>query len=116
MSPLLAALVVGALFAAGVRLLLDRSVVRLILGLALIGNAVNLLVFTASGTLRDAPPLVPPGASAPPALHADPLPQALVLTAIVIGFALVSFTAVLVYRAYRELRTDDLDEMRRAEP
>ncbi|MEE4299971.1 MAG: NADH-quinone oxidoreductase subunit K [Pseudomonadales bacterium] len=116
MSPLLAALVVGALFAAGLRLLLERSIVRLILGLALIGNAVNLLVFTAAGTLRDAPPLVALGEGAPAAGHADPLPQALVLTAIVIGFALVSFTAVLVYRAYSELGTDDLDEMRRAEP
>jgi multicomponent Na+:H+ antiporter subunit C len=64
---------------------------------------------------RGQPPLVPPGGSAPPLPHADPTPQALILTAIVIGFGVLAFALVLVYRTYRTVGTDDLDELRRTD-
>lgn len=106
------AFVIGALFAASVYLILRRSIVKLIIGLALMGQAVNLLIFTAGGLTRAQPPLVPEGQTAPLAGSADPVPQALILTAIVISFGVLAFTAVLVKRAYQTVGTDDLDEMR----
>lgn len=106
------AVVIGGLYAAGLYLLLQRSVVRIIFGLILLSHAANLLIFTASGITRNIPPLVPQGASMAAAGHADPVPQALVLTAIVIGFAVLAFAAVLVERACDTVGTDDVDEMR----
>ena len=82
------------------------------LGLVALGHGANLLVFVAGGLRRGAPPLVAPGDVAPPVGHADPIPQALVLTAIVIGFAVVAFAAVLVVRVCQVTGTDDLDQMR----
>ncbi|MEM1428585.1 MAG: Na+/H+ antiporter subunit C [Pseudomonadota bacterium] len=110
------ALLVGALVAAAVYLMLSRSIVRFLFGLVLISNAANLVIFAAGGLTLGAPPLVPEGADAPPALVANALPQALVLTAIVIGFGLFAFALALVYRAYTALGTTDSDEMRIAEP
>lgn len=105
------AVVVGGLFAASVYLLLQRSIVKLALGLSLIGNAANLLIFTAAGIVRGEAPLVPVGADRPAEGAADPLAQALILTAIVIGFGVLAFTLVLLHRAYQETRSDDLDEL-----
>lgn len=110
------AVVVGILFACGVYLLLRRDLVRVVVGVALITNAVNLLFFAAGRLTRFNPPLVAEGEVAPELPFANPLPQALILTAIVIGFGLLAFTLVLVYRAQRELNTLDPDEMRVAEP
>jgi multicomponent Na+:H+ antiporter subunit C len=109
------AFVVGGLFAAGLYLVLRRSMVKLLLGLAIITNAVNLLIFTAAGLTADRPPLVQAGADAPPTPYADPLPQAFILTAIVIGFGVLSFAVVLVLKAYQALGADDLDRMRSTE-
>ena len=109
---LLNALVIGGLFAAAVYLLLRRSLAKLIIGLALLGNATNLLIFNVAGLTRGRPPLVPEGAHQPTPPFADPLPQALILTAIVIGFGLLAFTVVLFQRAYQTVGTDDLDEMK----
>lgn len=106
------AFVIGALFAAAVYLMLRRSIVKLIIGLSLMGQAVNLLIFTAGGLTRARPPIVPEGAEVPVAGSADPVPQALILTAIVISFGVLAFTAVLVKRVYQTVGTDDLDEMR----
>ncbi len=106
-------LVIGSLFAAGVYLILRRSMVKLLFGLLLLGHGANLLIFTAGGLRVAAPPLVPTGLGAPHAGHADPVPQALVLTAIVIGFAVVAFAAVLVKRAYGALGSDDMAELER---
>ena len=106
------AVVVGGLYAAGLYCLLQRSLLRLIIGLVLLGHAANLLIFTAAGLTRAQPPLIPPGAREPPLPHADPLPQALILTAIVIGFGVIAFALVLVHRVYATVGTDDVDEMR----
>ncbi|MEM9247788.1 MAG: Na+/H+ antiporter subunit C [Pseudomonadota bacterium] len=110
------ALLVGAMVAAAVYLMLSRSIVRFLFGLVLISNAANLVIFAAGGLTLGAPPLVPEGADAPPAFVANALPQALVLTAIVIGFGLFAFALALVYRSYLALGTIDTDEMRLAEP
>jgi len=107
----LLAVVVGCLFAAGVYLILRRSAVKLVFGLILLGHGANLLIFTAGGLREGAPPLVPAAMTAPAPGHADPIPQALVLTAIVIGFAVVAFAAVLVKRVCRVLGNDDLMAM-----
>lgn len=112
----LLAFVVGGLVAAGVYLILSRNLVRLIIGVALLSNAVNLTLFTAGRLTRANPPLIPTGAEVPESPFANPLPQALILTAIVIGFGLLAFTLVLIYRANQELGTVDPDEMRLAEP
>jgi multicomponent Na+:H+ antiporter subunit C len=106
------AFVVGGLFAAGLYLIMRRSIVKLTIGLVLLSQAANLLIFTASGLIRGSPPLVPAGETSPPAPYADPLPQALILTAIVISFGVLAFTLVLVKRAYQTVGTDDLDDMR----
>jgi multicomponent Na+:H+ antiporter subunit C len=107
----LLAFTVGGLVAAAVFLLLRRSLAKIILGLALLTNAVNLLIFTVGGLTRAAPPITSEGADAPALPVADPLPQALILTAIVIGFGVLAFMMVLAYRAYQEVGSDDLDRM-----
>jgi multicomponent Na+:H+ antiporter subunit C len=111
----LLALVVGILFGAGVYMLTRRSMVRLTVGLGLLGHAANLLVFTAGGLAQGRPPLVQAGASAPSAGHADPIPQALILTAIVIGFATLAFFLALVHRVYHTVGTDDLHRLEAAD-
>jgi multicomponent Na+:H+ antiporter subunit C len=109
---LLLSVVVGVLFGVGVYLMMRRTLVQLLIGLGMIGNAANLLIFSASGLTRNQPPLVPEGASAPPVPHADPVPQALILTAIVISFGVVAFTLALADRAYREVGSDRVGELR----
>lgn len=109
------ALVIGGLYAAALYLMLRRSMARVIVGLALLTNATNLLIFVAGGLTRAAPALVPAGAAAPVPPVADPLPQALILTAIVIGFGLLAFTMVLAFTAYRATGTDDLDELQQTD-
>jgi multicomponent Na+:H+ antiporter subunit C len=106
------AVVVGGLYAAGLYLILRRSLVKLAIGLALIGYAANLLIFTAGHLVRAQAPVIAFDASIPAAPHADPLPQALILTAIVISFGVTAFTIVLLKRAYQTVGSDDLDEMR----
>jgi multicomponent Na+:H+ antiporter subunit C len=110
------ALLVGALYAAAFYLLLARSSIKLIFGLLLLGHAANLLIFTAGGLVRVNPAIVPPGAERPLPGYADPIPQALILTAIVISFAVLAFAAVLVKRAYVESGTDDTEQIQTTEP
>lgn len=110
------ALIIGLLVACSVYLMLSRNVLRFIFGLVLLSNAANLTIFTAGRLTRAEPPLVPSGLPAPPELVANALPQALILTAIVIGFGLFAFSLSLVFRTYRELGTLDSDAMRLAEP
>lgn len=106
------ALVTGAIYAAGLYMMLRRSVVRSLIGLALLGHAANLLLFTAAGITRGRPPLVPPGEETVSQKVADPLPQALVLTAIVISFGVLAFATALIHRTHTATGTDDLDQLR----
>ena len=106
----------GLFLSVGLYLLLSRSLIRMLLGLALLGNAVNLLILVAGRLTRIVPPIALDGTSSPLPGSANPLPQALILTAIVIGFAMFAFLLVLAYRAYQTLDADDTDTMRDAEP
>ncbi|MDJ0943715.1 MAG: Na+/H+ antiporter subunit C [Kiloniellales bacterium] len=110
------AVLVGILVATSVYLMLARNVLKFLIGLVLLSNAANLTIFTAGRLNRAVPPLIPEGLDAPAGVVANALPQALVLTAIVIGFGLLAFALVLVYRGYRALGTLDSDAMREAEP
>jgi multicomponent Na+:H+ antiporter subunit C len=105
----LLALATGILFGAGVYLMLRRSLIKVVLGLGLVSNAANLLIFTSASLRRGVPPIVPPGSDALSAAAADPLPQALILTAIVITFGVQAFALVLVYRAYLATGSEDPD-------
>ncbi|WP_371060064.1 Na+/H+ antiporter subunit C [Rhodosalinus sp. 5P4] len=113
---LLLAIVCGALVAAAVYLMLAGDMLRFVFGLLLMSNAANLVIFTGGRLTEGAPALIAEGADAPAGMVANALPQALVLTAIVIGFGLFAFAVVLLLRAWTELGTLRGDEMRLAEP
>ena len=107
------AFVVGGLYAAGLYMIMRRSIVKLIIGLGLLGHAANLLIFTVGRvTLGSPPPIIGHEETKLFEPFADPLPQALILTAIVIGFGVQAFATVLVKRAYQTVGTDDFDQMR----
>jgi multicomponent Na+:H+ antiporter subunit C len=109
---ILAAIVVGGLFGAGVYLLMSRSPVRLIIGLVLLSNPTNLLIFVAAGLIRGKVPLIPPDSLRAVEATADPLPQALILTAIVISFGVLAFALVLFSRTFKSTAATTLDEMK----
>lgn len=109
---LILAITIGILFAVAAFLLLRRSVVKMILGIAVLSQAVNLLILTSAGLKTGAVAFVPGGSTALAADAADPLPQALILTAIVISFGLLAFTLAMTQRADEMVGTDDLDEMK----
>jgi len=106
------AIVIGVLYATGLYMMLSRSIVKVIFGLVLLGHAANLLIFVGGGLVRAIAPLIAADQTTVPEGAADPVPQALVLTAIVIGFALTAFAAALVKRTYEAVGTDDPDVMR----
>ena len=107
------ALAAAVLYGTGIYLMLRRRLAQLIIGLGLLSNGTNLLIFAAGGLTRGQPPVVPPGASALVMPYADPVPQALVLTAIVIGFGLLAFSLALAHRVHATLGTDDVDDVGR---
>ncbi|MEM7112925.1 MAG: Na+/H+ antiporter subunit C [Chloroflexota bacterium] len=112
---ILLAIIVGVLYAAAIYMMMSRSIVKLILGLALLGHASNLLIFSMGDLVRGRPPLISDGADVPVPPFADPLPQALILTAIVIGLGAVAFAIVLVRSVYQQVSTDDIDQLRSSE-
>lgn len=95
--PLVLVAVMVVMFACGIYLMLDRALTRILLGFLLVGNATNLLIFMMSGSFGAAP-LV---GGADPADMSDPLPQAFILTAIVITFGISAFMLALIYRSWR---------------
>ena len=111
----LLAILVGILFASGLYMLMRRSIVKLVIGLSLLGHGANLLIFTVGGITRGVPPFIPPGQVVPAGPIPDPLPQALILTAIVIGFGVQAFALVLIKRAYESVGTDDIEKIRSTE-
>src|SRR5690606_21186535 len=106
---------ISAIMAIGLYLLLSRHIVRIVYGVMLISASVNLVIFLAGRIGATPPPVMSVGETALAAGSANPLPQALVLTAIVIGFSLVSFVVALALTAYRRLGTLDSSEMEAAE-
>ncbi len=115
MEPIFA-VTVAVFFATSIYLLLSKHIIRILLGVAIFGNAVNLTIFTAGRLMREVPPIIPVDLDMPAGATANPLPQALILTAIVISFSFFAFLLVLAFRSYQELGTDDTDGMRVAEP
>ncbi|MGX9963544.1 NADH-quinone oxidoreductase subunit K [Roseomonas sp. F4] len=109
-------LTIGVLVAAAAYLLLARDLPRGLLGFVLLGTATNLIIFASGRIGTMTPPLVAADAQGLVATAANPLPQALVLTAIVIGFGLAAFALVLVMRAHAVLGTASAEEMQEAEP
>lgn len=101
-------ILVGVLVSVAVYLLLSRSIIRIILGSAVLSHAVHLLLMVMGGLKQGSVPLLGENASS----YTDALPQALILTAIVISFAVTAFLLVLAYRTYKETGLDDLHEMR----
>lgn len=109
------ALAVGLVIAAGTWLVLSRSLLRCLIGLALLGNGVNLLLYASGRMTTNLPPVIG-AAESTLAVAANPLPQALVLTAIVISFALLCFSLVLAVRLLESGGSDDVTLLRAAEP
>jgi multicomponent Na+:H+ antiporter subunit C len=97
----------GALTSTGVYLLLERNLTRMLLGLLLIGNAVNLLILTVGGPSGNPP--VHGRTSDGETVTADPLAQGMVLTAIVISMGIAAFVLALTYRSYRLSRAEEVD-------
>ncbi len=109
-------LVTGALYAAAIYSLLRRSLVRLALGLVLLGHATNLALFVANGVSRALPPLLPADGAPLAGPLSDPLPQAFILTAIVINFGMLALLLVVVHRTGREVGSDDIEALRTEDP
>lgn len=108
-------LAIGVMAAVAAYLLMSRNVLRMVLGLLVLGNSANLTIFVAGRMSSTLPPLVAAGETTI-TTSANPLPQALILTAIVISFALTAFTVVLLQKTHERLHINDTDEMRIAEP
>ncbi len=103
------AFVIGGLVAVSIYLLMRRDLVRKVIGVVILSNAVNLTLFTLGRVTRGVSPLIADSAKYPPTGSANPLSQALILTAIVIGFGMLSFSLVLLYRTNRTRRTVDAE-------
>jgi multicomponent Na+:H+ antiporter subunit C len=100
------AVLVAVLVAGGIVLLLERSLTRVLLGAALLGNGINVMILAMSGTLGDAP-IVGQG---PQDEMSDPLPQVMVLTSIVITFAMTAFLLALAYRSWQLQGNDEVQD------
>jgi multicomponent K+:H+ antiporter subunit C len=109
MTPLLFALGVGVLTATGVYLLLRARTFDVILGLTLLSYAVNVFIFLMGRIAVGKPPIIDPARAPTLAEYADPLPQALVLTAIVISFAMTAVMLVIALRAHAQTGSDHVD-------
>ncbi|WP_455660509.1 Na(+)/H(+) antiporter subunit C [Pradoshia sp.] len=105
---ILMSVVIGILFTIATYLVLSKSLLRIIVGTGLLSHAAHLLILTMGGLKQGSVPILGEKAN----LYVDPLPQALILTAIVISFGVTSFFLVLAYRSYQELGTDNMDELR----
>lgn len=105
------AILVGLLYAAGLYLTMQKTLLRVIIGTAMLAHGSVLALITSGGLNVGMPPLLVEGVEQ----YTDPIPQALILTAIVIGFGMTAFQLVLAYRTYQEMGTDDLDQIRHKE-
>ena len=106
---LVLSMAIGVLAASGIWLLLRPRTFQVIVGLALLSYAVNLFIFSMGRLTVGAPPLMPKGGFVNPTAYADPLPQALVLTAIVIGFATTALFLVVMIASRGVTGTDHVD-------
>lgn len=111
---ILIAILLGVLYTAGVYMLLRRSILKFIIGIIFLSNATNLLVFLSAGLVSGSPAFLDEQGSEI-SHFADPLPQALVLTAVVIGLGIVVYLLAVKYRFFHETGTDDLDLLKPSE-
>jgi multicomponent Na+:H+ antiporter subunit C len=109
---LLISLLIAILFAVGFDLVLQRSITRIILGILVLSNVTNLFIFVVPSLVKSAPPIMAEKQDQLAGVFADPLPQALILTAIVIGMGIVAFLLGLANRISEKLKISDIDEMR----
>lgn len=109
-------IIIGLMVSCSVYMLLSRHLIKFLFGVILLSNAVNLAIFIAGRLGSDNPAFVPDGQQAPILPVANALPQALILTAIVIGFGLLAFFLALVFRTHRDFSTLDMEKLRDAEP
>ena len=107
---LVLAIVAGSLYSCGLYLMLRRRLAQLIIGLSLLANGSNILIFAAAGVTRGQPPIIEEGTLAAVSF-ADPVPQSLILTSIVIGFGVLAFALVLAHRVHASAGSDDIDAM-----
>lgn len=108
--------VIGMLYATAFYLMMRRSIVKMILGLILLSHGTNLLIFISGGLTPGGVPIVGPGQKVHTGPLPDPLAQAMILTAIVISFAVLAFVLVLTYRSYESIGTDDVDDLKMTDP
>ena len=100
------AVLIGVLYATGSYLLMQRSLTRIVLGLALIAHGTNTLLLMSGGRAGE-PPFI---GSAPDTAFSDPLPQAMALTAIVITFGISAFLLAMAYRSWSTTHVDDVED------
>lgn len=101
----------GFLYAVGLYFMLHRSFIKLIIGIIIFAHASNLFIFVAGGIVREGSPFVKEGNELIASQTADPLPQAMILTAIVIGLGIQAFAIVLLKRVYYVVKSSDLDKL-----
>ena len=101
-------IIAGILFTIGTYLILSKTLLRIVLGMSLFTHGVHITLMAINGLKRGAAPLLGENADS----YTDPVPQALILTSIVISFALTAFSLVLAYRTYQEHGTDDMEQLR----
>lgn len=104
----LMAIMIGIIFTVSIYLIMSNNLLRVAVATLLLSHGVHLLLITLSGLQTGAAPILSFDAEA----YTDPLPQALVLTAIVISFAVTSLLLVMAYRTYKVHKTDDLEDLR----
>jgi len=112
---LILAILIGVLYAAGIFMMLRRSMVKLLIGIILLGNGANMLIFLLGRITKGKPPVIPDELKSLTDVYADPIPQALILTAIVISFGLQAFAIILLKQVYNVSHTDDLDNLNTTE-
>jgi multicomponent Na+:H+ antiporter subunit C len=111
----LLAILIGCLFASSIYMIMRRCIIKLIIGLSLLAHACNLLIFTIGTVVRGKAPLIEEGEKYIKGVVADPLPQALILTAIVISFGVTAFAIVLIQQVYQTIGTGDTHDLKRSD-
>ncbi|MAZ78103.1 MAG: cation:proton antiporter [Legionellaceae bacterium] len=107
---------VGILVAISIYLMLNRNLIRILFGIMIISTAINLLIFAVGRVTFVVPAFIEEGRDIAPKVFANAVPQALILTAIVIGFGVVTYTLILITKVWQDSDTMNIDEIRLAEP
>ena len=108
---ILLSIIVGLIYAGGFYMLLSKGMTKMIIGIMALGYASNLFIFVVARLTRGLPALIKPGDSVMMSDYADPIPQAFILTAIVIGFGIQAFAIVLLRQVYMKTGTANMDEL-----